>query len=1207
MVYSYEEVSKATKEYFNGEELPTSVVVNKYLLRDGEDNLLEKTPDDKHLRLASELGRVEAKKFKNPYTKEQIYGWLKNYSKIILQGSPMYGIGNQSQFVTISNCYVVNCPEDSYGGIHKTDQQLTQISKRRGGVGTDISHIRPKNMPTRNSSRRSTGIIPFMERFSNSIREVGQDGRRGALMLTIDVHHPEVLDFAKVKLDPTKVTGANISIRLSDEFLNAVKENKEYELRWPVKSKTPKFSKMVSAREVWLAIIKCAWERAEPGLLFWDLILKDSPADCYANLGFRSESTNPCCFSSKNDIFVITDNGIKEIKNVNNKDKIWINETKEWVSNSGYFNAGKAKVFKVSFKNGEELFITGNHKLCTVSQKRDGTKAKFFEGELKELKDLTIGDRIYIHNTKVDGGFGNFGTYEEGLILGSMTGDGCLSFHEEGNQYPSTILDFWEDDLETGKLCESAFHKLGYKNSLISCDKTINKTRLRSELFTKNFVNKYEYNIWKFKSDSEINDFLFKASKDFIVGYLQTYFAADGTVSADDTNSNYCVQLTSINKNRLKQVQYLLNLFGIKSSLGLSRPEGISVIKGIEYNTQECWRLSLTGIDNIKTFIKEIGMPNKNKSAKLNHILNLEQEHNSKNSCYTTITMIEEIGEEEVGCIDVEKYHKFTANSVISGNSELPLCVLDSCRLLVLNLANFVQNKFQDSAKFNWEEFFEYAKIAQRLMDDVIDLEIECIDRIIDKVSNDPEEYNLRETELELWKTVREKCVNGRRTGLGITALGDALAALNLKYGSTDSIKVTENIFKLLKFGSYQSSVDMAKELGPFPIWNWELEKDNDFINRMKDEAFVLFEGENNNLGFNFNGYTLVEEIKKYGRRNIANLTCAPTGSISMLAQFADGVYGTTSGIEPAFMLSFVRRKKINPNDKGSRVDFIDQNGDKWQEFTVYHPAIKEWMRITGKTDIKESPWFGCCAEDLDWTKRVQLQAAAQRHIDHAISSTINLPENVTVEKVAEIYEDAWKAGLKGITVYRKNCRTGVLIDNKKAEEVKVITPTNAPKRPEELKCDIHHIKIKGDKEFFVLVGLIGKAPYEVLAGENGMLSKKAKHGIVTKVKRGQYKLVCDTGEALESVTEHSSDDEEAITRMVSTALRHGADITHICEQLSKVKGHLTSFSKSLARALKTYIKDGKKVSGASCPDCGGDLKYSEGCASCACGFSKCS
>jgi ribonucleoside-diphosphate reductase alpha chain len=807
--YSYEQSFEESLQYFGQDNLAAKTFVDKYALRDHEQNLLELTPKDMHVRIASEFARVEKKKFKNPMNFEAIFSYLDRFTKIVPQGSPMSAIGNPYQYMTLSNCYVVESPLDAYNGIHRTDEQLTQISKRRGGVGLDISNLRPEGSLTQNAARTSTGIVPFMERYSNSIREVGQSGRRGALMITLSVHHPEVLNFAKVKRDSTKVTGANISIRLSDEFLDAVKKDKDYEQRWPVDASKPVMSRMVKARDVWMQIIENAHFRAEPGLLFWDTILRESPADCYADEGFRTVSTNPC--------------------------------------------------------------------------------------------------------------------------------------------------------------------------------------------------------------------------------------------------------------------------------------------------------------------------------------------------------------------------------------AELPLSILDSCRLLLINLFTYVKNPFTRDSFFDFDEFYKDSQILQRFMDDMIDLELESIDRIIKKIKNDPEPPELKRTELEMWQKVRKSCENGRRTGSGITALGDTIAALGLKYGSNKSIKITEKIYRTLKLGCYRSSVDMAKELGPFPVWDHKKEKKNTFLNRIKEED-----------------YNLYRDMKKYGRRNISLLTTAPAGSVSIETQ-------TTSGIEPLFMMSYTRRKKINPNDKKARVDFIDQTGDCWQEFEVYHPKLKLWMDITGEEDIKKSPYFGCCAEDLDWKQRVKLQAAAGRHIDHSISSTVNLPEDVSVEKVAEIYESAWKMGCKGVTVYRKNCRTGVLVDKKSQEEEK-IEKTKAPKRPKVLPCDVHHTSVKGE-EYLVLVGLLNNEPYEVFAGLNGHVKKSAKVGEIIKLKRGHYKAMLEHDVEIPSIADYSNDEEEALTRMTSTAIRHGADISFIAHQLEKVDGPMNSLARAMSRSLKKYIANGTKVHGEMCQSCTSDnLARQEGCITClSCGWSKCS
>lgn len=815
--YSYKEAFDASVSYFGGDELAAKVFVDKYALRKRDDNsLLEKTPDDMHWRIANEIARIERKKgFTKPYLPSEVFDFLKGFHRMIPQGSPMYGIGNKEQYVTLSNCYVIDSPEDSYGGIHNTDEQISQISKRRGGTGLDISHLRPDGSATQNSSRNSTGIIPFMERFSNSIREVGQDGRRGALMITISVHHPQVLDFANVKKDLTKVTGANISVRLSDEFLNAVMKDELYEQRWPIEG-TPVISRMVRAKDVWDEIIKNAHGMAEPGLLFWDNIIRNSPADCYSSFGFKTVSTNPC--------------------------------------------------------------------------------------------------------------------------------------------------------------------------------------------------------------------------------------------------------------------------------------------------------------------------------------------------------------------------------------SELPLSVLDSCRLLLLNLFTYVNNPFKEDAYFDYARFYQDAQIAQRLMDDIVDLEIEAVERIIDKLESDPEPYHIKSREINLWTRVRQNCINGRRTGTGTTALGDTIAALGLKYGSDESLKVSEKIYQVLKFGCYKSSIDMAEELGPFPIFNGKLESECLFFQRFKNEYVEL------NDGLILSGKDLIISMNKVGRRNIALLTSAPAGSASIEAQ-------TSSGIEPVYSLIMYRSKKGNPGDEHFRVDRTDANGDSWMEFKVYHPKLKMWMDITGETDEEKSPYFGSCADDLDWKKRVELQATINRHVDHAISSTINLPSDVGVDKVAEIYETAWKLGCKGITVYRDGCRAGVL--NKEA------TKKKEDGRPRSLPCDIHHITVQG-KQYFVLVGLDeDDKPYEVFAGKNGVLDKAIKRGAILRKKKGFYQLVSEDDAKdilLAPVTATCDEHEEIITRLTSLNLRGGTDIHLIVQQLEKVDGQLNGFAKSVARTLKRYIKEGTIEHGESCPSCGGaNIIRQEGCITCKdCGWSKC-
>jgi ribonucleoside-diphosphate reductase alpha chain len=875
--YTYEEAFDSSLEYFNGNEFSAKVFVDKYALKNEKEELVESNPRQMHRRLAKEFARIEAIKFKKPYTEDEIFSFFDKFEKIIPQGSPMCGIGNDYQITSLSNCFVVPSPIDSYGGIFYTDEQLAQISKRRGGVGTDISNLRPIGTLTKNAARTSTGSVTFAERYSHTINEVGQNGRRGAEMMSMSIHHPDSvilwdrdvegepfsvhvatdsfafdttseyfnpdkIDFITCKYDPKKVTGANISVRITDEFLHALENDEDYEQRWPViNSKNPIISKRVNAKRVWKKIIRSAWQTAEPGILFWDNIIRESIADCYKDFGFETISTNPC--------------------------------------------------------------------------------------------------------------------------------------------------------------------------------------------------------------------------------------------------------------------------------------------------------------------------------------------------------------------------------------GEIPLSAYDSCRLLLLNLYGFVKNPFTKDAYFDLEEFYNHAQIAQRLMDDLVDLEAEAIQKIIDKVNSDPEPNYLKTRELDLWENMLEVCLAGRRTGTGITALGDALAAINIAYGSEDSIGWVDTIYKTLKLGCYRSSVEMAKEIGSFPIWDYELEKNNPFLNRIKEER-VYFDD-----GSYICGEDLYNEMKKYGRRNISLLTTAPAGSVSIVAKIGDSFY-TSSGIEPQFDdKPFIRKKKGNPGDKNFRSDSIDANGVHWQHFEIYPQVVKEWMRITGESDYTKSPIHGCCAVDLDWTQRVKLQATAQKHVDHSISSTVNLPSDVTVERVAEIYEAAWKYGCKGITVYRDGCRDGVL---KKKEEIKVkdsrgvseIQKTQAPKRPQSLPCEVHHSTFKY-RRYYVVVGLLNGEPYEVFTGINHdnegeiIIPKTVKDGLIYKKSRGNYYLIHQNQDGQEEryhlTNGHTDDTADAMTRMISCALRHGSDISYVVDQLEKTKGDLVSFTKVLARTLKKYISDGV-ITGDTCPDCGSKLVRQSGCPTCRnCGYGKCS
>lgn len=823
--YTNEEVRSASLDYFMGDELAADVFMSKYALRDQEGRLYELTPADMHKRLAREFARVEAS-YSNPTPEDVILSALSGWS-IVPQGGPMSAIGNPFQVQSLSNCFVIESPYDSYAGIMKTDQEQVQIMKRRGGVGFDISTIRPKGLRTANAARTTDGIGVFMERFSNSCREVAQGGRRGALMLSISVHHPEVMTFINIKRDKTKVTGANVSVRLSDEFMNAVTSDGDLHLRFPVEHGVKHVvSQNVKARDVWNAIVGSAWESGEPGLLMWDTIIRESPADCYE--GFKTTSTNPC--------------------------------------------------------------------------------------------------------------------------------------------------------------------------------------------------------------------------------------------------------------------------------------------------------------------------------------------------------------------------------------SELPLAPRDACRLLLVNVSKFVKDSYLSSAKLDEESFSAACRLAQRLMDDMVDLELEAVDKILAKIKADPEPDDVKRIERELWESLRYTCYRGRRTGLGLTGLGDALASLGIKYGSQESIELVERIYRLLCKSAYASSIEMAKERGAFPGCNPALEVDHPFLSRVND--------------------TLPKEVRDdhahYGRRNIALLTTAPAGSVSIMTQ-------TTSGCEPVYMLLYKRRKKVNKDDSRVHVDFVDQSGDSWQEYEVAHPGLKRWAQATGlpQSSPELSPYWGATSNEIDWVMAVKMQAAAQRWVDHAISKTVNLPESATIEDVAKVYMEAWRTGCKGITVYRDKSRSGVLVAATE-NVVKPVEPTvnHAPKRPRELHCDIHRATVQGDS-YLVIVSLLDSRPYEVFAGlqEHVEVPRKSKQGILIKNGKNKegiatYNLRIPIGDDDEMVFKDivnlfDNPNHGALTRMLSLALRHGAPIQYMVEQLRKDKySEMQSFSNVIARVMKNYIKDGTNASSGEkkCPTCDGtQLVYQSGCVSCAtCAWSKC-
>ena len=839
ITYTYEEALEASTEYFKGDAMAAGVWINKYALKDSYGNIFEKTPDDMHRRIAAELARIESK-YANPMSKDDLFEVLRNFKHILPQGSPMAGIGNKYQVGSLSNCFVIGNEgnSDSYGGIMKIDQEQVQLMKRRGGVGHDLSGIRPKGSPVKNSALTSTGIVPFMERYSNSTREVAQDGRRGALMLSISVKHPDAEDFIDAKTDSTKVTGANVSIKMTDDFMRSVVNGTEFTQQYPIDSDNPTHTKKVDARKIWNKIVHNAWKSAEPGILFWDTVINESVPDSYADLGFKTVSTNPC--------------------------------------------------------------------------------------------------------------------------------------------------------------------------------------------------------------------------------------------------------------------------------------------------------------------------------------------------------------------------------------GEIPLCPYDSCRLLAINLYGYVENPFTEKARFNHKLFSKHVHIAQRIMDDIIDLEQEKIDRIIAKIDSDPESPEIKAVERNLWMNIRKKTELGRRTGIGITAEGDMLAALGLRYGSDEATEFSVEVHKFLAVEAYRASVNLAKERGAFPIYDYKREENNPFMQRIFSAAPGL-----------------EEEMKKYGRRNISLLTIAPTGTTSMMSQ-------TTSGIEPVFMVSYMRRRKVNPNDTTANVSFIDDVGDHWEEYTVFHHNFETWLRVNGydveavkkmgrdelNAIIKKSPYYGATSADVDWVSKVKMQGAVQKWVDHSISVTVNVPESVEEGMIGEIYEEAWKSGCKGITVYREGSRSGVLVSNdKKEDDENDFKETKAPPRPAKLEASI--VRFQNNKEKWVaVVGIYKGRPYEVFTGkaEDFFIPSYVEEGWVVKNKtekgKSRYDFEFeDRGGVLQEYRGLSrSFDKEYwnYAKLISGILRHGMPLPFVVDvvnTLSFETESINTWKTGVVRALKKFIPDGTKSGkDTQCPECGEEaLVYKEGCLSCTnCGYSKC-
>jgi len=1204
---THAEALKNSIEYFGGNELAASAFVGKYALKNLEGELLESTPDEMHRRLSKEFARIEAK-YPNPLSEEEIYQLLRKFKNLIPQGSPMAGIGNSFQTMSLSNCYVIGL-SDSYGSIMKADEELAHVFRRRGGCGLDLSALRPEGMSVSNAAGTTTGVGTFMERFSNTCREVGQKSRRGAEMQTLSVHHPDILTFVNIKKDKTKVTGSNISVRLTDEFMQAVKTDSLYEQRWPVDSKTPKISKMVSAKDIWNEIITAAWESAEPGILFWDNVLKNSPADCYSDFGYKTQSTNPCLHES---VLIATADG---------RNSVSIRQLAEEGKDIPVYSANPT-TGEVSIKTGRNPRITGYNQPLVEVKLDNGTSFKVTPNHKFMLRDgtpiearlLKSGDSLSAFNKTLEP--------VTKTLQRRFSSNEWLIFAKE-NTLPQDFSDWRKEKLgSVQELALACAIELGFEYT----DKDPRLVKTLHNMAEQGYIGRITDNFVEVqKTCEQCKSLFFIQHEHREVSYCSTqcgllHLNAESHIKSirlARTQATYKKQSIDLKQQQSKIYSDLK--FSLKRKPMLKEWEQACKDSGLSFRLKTKF-----GFQNIK----ELQAAAKTYNHKVVSVDPVEGLHTVYN-----ITVDDNHTLAIISPIISEKYNKlwFTGANVFQCG-EIPLSIGDACRLLLVNCMGNVKNPFSTAVKFDWDEFEKNCVLGQRLMDDLVDLELECVDRILTKVESDPEPAYVKQTEHDLWTRVRNACMMGRRTGLGLTAVGDVIASLGMRYASRESIEFIEKLYKTMEVASYRSSVQLAKERGAFPIFSYDLEKAHPFIQKILDQDPVLR-----------------SEYSLYGRRNIANTTTPPAGTTSLLACLSEEhhLFGTTSGIEPAYLISYTRRKKINPNDKGTRVDFVDDLGDSWQEYLVHHPGFKLWdlvkseeydrgLKETGSSPFyhdpkpENSPYWKSTSADVDWESGVELQAAAQRWICHSISRTANLPSTATKELVGNIYMKAWEAGCKGYTVYRDGSRSGVLVSNDQAAGnnsgtlESAFIQTQAPKRPKELECDIYQSTVNGEK-WTIFVGLLDGKPYEIMAGLSQKISlpKRVKKGKLVKhngeINPAIYNLHYDydiqDGEAIVkdigNIFENKTN--SAFTRTLSLSLRHGAPVVYVVEQLNKgsdKESDLFSISKGIARVLKNYITDGTKGTAKKCPECKGDkLAFQEGCIRCLnpdCGYSKC-
>jgi ribonucleoside-diphosphate reductase alpha chain len=1229
--YSYSQVLEATVEYFSGDELAAKVFVDKYALQDLNGTFLEKTPADMHRRLAKEFARIEAK-YPNPMSEDEIFALLDHYRFIVPQGSPMFGIGNEHYVQSLGNCFVVESPYDSYGGILKTDQEMAQLMKRRAGVGTDIANIRPKGLATKNAAKTTDGIAIFMDRFSNTCREVAQCLGANTLILTINGLKPiseikigdevwtknkwvpveKVLKNKKKVINLTTLSGKTITAS-KDHIIHTMsgekiikslnKGNQITEIvgeGWQgneIKLSSFKYKKLglnqsnrLKADIILPTILdeKLAYLL---GQMYGDGCIEQKneldTSICIALSDDWKDITTKCVFIA-NDIFNVKLSVKQKANEQCSRGRLSSREIIEFLRQN---NLLKQKADKIDFpkqlfsatKSVLFSFISGYFdadgcvQVSKKQYKMSSIKGSFLSDIQCVLSAFGMTSKIHkqIRNNK--SGQENWQDLYELTINGEKNQDLFRTLMTESIKVSSCHFVAKKRDFTR------TIYKIGDFNSVSSRHTYIidnnqylsysTADRLKNDLNNKMNTFLLQDFIASISEESEIEEDVYD-----LVLPREHLFYANGLYVHNSGRRGALMLSNHINH---PEIDTFINI-----KQDNKRITGANISVRITNKFMNAVR------DN-EDFTLQWPVDTKNpvitKKIKAKDIWD-QIIHCAWTSAEPGVLFWDHIIDNSPADIYAEKYPNFKTQST-NPCGELPLG-LDSCRLLVVNLLSFVTNPFTKKAKFDFELYSSVCQKAQRLMDDLVDLEIEKIERLIRKIEADPEPAAVKAIELNMWKQFLQSCIMGRRTGTGITALGDCLAALGIKYGSKSSIEMTDEIYRQLMINTYKSSFIMAGERGAFPIFDASLEKKHPFISHVLSQSKEL------------------EKLyKTRGRRNIALLTTAPTGSVSTQTQ-------TSSGIEPVYMLSYVRRKKHNPSDKNARIDFVDAMGDCWQEFTVYHHGVKRWMDVTGETDITKSPYYGATSNDIDWMASVDLQAAAQKHIDHSISKTCNLPETATKELVSQVYMRAWEKGCKGFTVYRDKCRDGVLINTSEAKKTIDNRPaqieiSEAPKRPIILPCEIKKVKISGET-WTIFVGLFNDKPYEIFGGLSKYVDIPNKFKMGKIIKNGKvddittYNLILGEGDDQMLVKDIANVFENgnfgAFTRTISLALRHGTPIQYIVEQLQKDKhSDITSFSKVIARVLKNYIMDGtKSTAERKCPNCNNSrLIYQQGCMQC--------